>query len=214
MRDLAGQRALAQRLQVHKARNVCGHLPEHQRAWVQAKLRKAWSEPDHSKALTSLTALASQLEKTHPDAAGSLREGMEETLTLTRLGIDGALARTLRQTNNIESMSGTVRTTQRNVKRWRDGDMRLRWTAAGMREAAAHFNRVKGHRDLPKLQAAIQRELHPTIPTAQADTPKPPDLLPLLTGGQRRSETLIGLSLPAPPTQRLEPTDPAQQRPG
>ena len=172
VRDVAGQRALVQRCQVHKARNVCGHLPEHQRAWVQAKLRKAWSEPDHSKALTSLGALASQLEKTHPDAAGSLREGMEETLTLTRLGIDGALARTLRSTNSIESMSGTVRTTQRNVKRWRDGDMRLRWTAAGMAEAAAHFNRVKGHRDLPKLHDAIQRELHPTIPTEEADTLK------------------------------------------
>ena len=172
VRDVAGQRALVQRCQVHKARNVCGHLPEHQRAWVQAKLRKAWSEPDHSKALTSLGALASQLEKTHPDAAGSLREGMEETLTLTRLGIDGALARTLRSTNSIESMFDTVRTTQRNVKRWRDGDMRLRWTAAGMAEAAAHFNRVKGHRDLPKLHDAIQRELHPTIPTEEADTLK------------------------------------------
>ena len=170
VRDVAGPRALVQRCQIHKSRNVCGHLPERERPWVRAKLNKAWSEPDHAKALASLKALASGLEKTHPDAAGSLREGLEETLTLTRLGIDRTLARTLSSTNPIESMFDTVRTTQRNVKRWRDGDMRLRWTAAGMREAAAHFNRVKGHRDLPKLLEAIQQELHPAVPSEEPDT--------------------------------------------
>jgi putative transposase len=92
---------------------------------------------------------------------------MEETLTLTRLGVSGALWRTLCSTNPIESMIGTVRQTQRNVKRWREGDMRLRWTAAGMAEAQNSFRRVKGHRDLPKLLAAIRRELHPT-PTKEA----------------------------------------------
>ena len=170
VRDVAGPRALVQRCQIHKSRNVCGHLPERERPWVRAKLNKAWSEPDHAKALASLKALASGLEKTHPDAAGSLREGLEETLTLTRLGIDRTLARTLSSTNPIESMFDTVRTTQRNVKRWRDGDMRLRWTAAGMREAAAHFNRVKGHRNLPKLLEAIQQELHPAVPSQEPDT--------------------------------------------
>jgi putative transposase len=170
VRDVAGQRALVQRCQIHKSRNVCGHLPERERAWVRAKLRKAWSEPDHERALASLKALAAQLEKVHPDAAGSLREGMDETLTLTRLGVTGTLRRTLSSTNCIESMFDTVRTTQRNVKRWRDGDMRLRWTAAGMAEAQRGFRRVKGHRDLPKLLAAIHRELNPTIPTEEADT--------------------------------------------
>jgi putative transposase len=82
VRDVAGARALVQ--QIHKSRNVCGHLPDRERAWVRAKLRKAWTDPDHARALASLKALAAQLEKVHPDAAGSLREGMEETLTHAR----------------------------------------------------------------------------------------------------------------------------------
>jgi len=170
VRDVAGPKALVQRCQIHKFRNVCGHLPERERPWVQAKLSKAWADPDHARALASLKALAAQLEKVHPDAASSLREGMEETLTLTRLGVTGTLRRTLSSTNCIESMFDTVRTTQRNVKRWRDGDMRLRWTAAGMAEAQRGFRRVKGFRDLPKLIAAIRRELNPTVPTEEAVT--------------------------------------------
>jgi putative transposase len=170
VRDVAGPRALVHRCHIHKSRNVCGHLPDRERAWVRAKLGKAWADPDHARALASLKALAAQLEKVHPDAAGSLREGMEETLTLTRLGVTGTLRRTLSSTNCIESMFDTVRTTQRNVKRWRDGDMRLRWTAAGMAEAQRGFRRVKGHRDLPKLIAAIRRELHPPTPTEEAVT--------------------------------------------
>ena len=170
VRDVAGPRALVQRCRIHKSRNVCGHLPERERPWVRAKLSKAWTDPDHTRALASLKALAAQLEKVHPDAAGSLREGMEETLTLTRLGITGTLERTLSSTNCIESMFDTVRTTQRNVKRWRDGDMRLRWTAAGMAEAQRGFRRVKGFRNLPKLTNAIHRELNPTVPTEEAVT--------------------------------------------
>jgi len=169
VRDVAGVRAPVQRCQRHKERNVIDHLPERERAWVRAKLRKAWADPDHAAALSSLRALAAQLAKVNPDAAGSLREGLEETLTLTRLGVTGALKRTLCSTNPIESMLSTVRHTQRNVKRWRDGDMRRRWTAAGMAEAQRSFRRVKGHRDLPALAAAIHHELHPT-PTAEAAT--------------------------------------------
>jgi putative transposase len=170
VRNVAGARAPVQRCQRHKERNVVDHLPERERAWVRAKLRKAWADPDHAAALASLKALATQLAKVHPDAAGSLREGLEETLTLTRLGVTGALKRTLCSTNPIESMFSTVRRTQRNVKRWRDGDMRLRWTAAGMAEAQRGFRRVKGHRDLPKLTAAIRCELHPSTPTEEAAT--------------------------------------------
>jgi putative transposase len=162
VRDVAGAKAPVQRCQRHKQRNVEDHLPERERPWVRALLRKAWADPDHAAALASLQSLARTLDKTHPDAAGSLREGLEETLTVTRLGVSGALKRTLCSTNPIESMIDTVRTVQRNVKRWRSGDMRLRWTAAGMAEAQRGFRRVKGHRDLPKLLAAIARELNPT----------------------------------------------------
>jgi len=170
VRDVAGVRAPVQRCQRHKERNVIDHLPERERAWVRAKLRKAWADSDHAHALASLTALARQLANVHPDAAGSLNEGLEETLTLTRLGVSGALKRTLCSTNPIESMFDTVRHTQRNVKRWRNGDMRLRWTAAGMAEAQRGFRRVKGHRDLAALTAAIHRELHPNTPTEEAAT--------------------------------------------
>ena len=159
VRHVAGERALVHRCHIHKARNVCDHLPERERPWVRTKLNAAWKDPSHPDALASLQALAAQLARVYPDAAGSLREGMAETLTLTRLGVTGALWRTLRSTNPIESMFDTVRTTQRNVKRWQPGDMRLRWTAAGMLQAQQGFRRVKGHRDLPKLAAAIAREL-------------------------------------------------------
>jgi putative transposase len=169
VRDVAGTRAPVQRCQRHKERNVLDHLPDRERAWVRAKLRRAWTEPDHARAYAALRALERALERSHPDAAGSLREGLEETLTLTRLGVSGALKRTLCSTNPIESMIGTVRDTQRNVKRWRTGDMRMRWTAAGLAEAQRSFRRVKGHRDIAKLTAAIDREQNPS-PTKEAAT--------------------------------------------
>jgi putative transposase len=167
VRDVAGTRAPVHRCHRHKERNVVEHLPERERPWVRAKLRRARADPDHASALAALKALARSLEQTYPDAAGSLREGLEETLTLTRLGVTGALRRTLCSTNPIESMLSTVRRTQRNVTRWRGGDMRMRWTAAGLAEAHKSFRRIKGHRDLPKLTAAIRHELDPT-PTKEA----------------------------------------------
>lgn len=108
VRDVAGPRALVRRCQIHKSRNVCGHLPDRERAWVRAKLRTAWTDTDHARALASLKALAAQLEKVHRDAAGSLREAMEETLTLIRLGVSGTLRRTLSSTNCIESTFDTA----------------------------------------------------------------------------------------------------------
>jgi transposase-like protein len=143
----------------HKERNVLGHLPERDRPAVKARLRKAWAEADHPRALEQLTRLAAELDHTHPGAAGSLREGMEETLTVIRLGIKGKLKRTLESTNPAESMIDTVRTTQRNVKYWSSGEMGLRWTAAGMLEAEKQFRKVIGYKDLAKLAVAIERDL-------------------------------------------------------
>jgi len=162
VRTVLGEATPVQRCVRHKERNVLDHLPERERPFVRAKLRAAWADEDHARALASLKALACQLDKTHPSAGASLREGLEETLTVTRLGVTGTLKRTLHSTNPIESMIEIVRRTQRNVKRWRDGDMRQRWTAAGMLEAEKQFRRVKGYRQLPSLIAALQRELHPT----------------------------------------------------
>jgi putative transposase len=136
-----------------------GHLPERDRPAVKARLRRAWAETDHGRALDGLRVLAGELERTHPGAAGSLREGIEETLRLTRLGITGSLKATLQSTNPCESMIEIVRRTQRNVKRWQNGEMGLRWTAAGMLEAERQFRRVIGYKDLAKRAVAIERDL-------------------------------------------------------
>ena len=150
----------------HKERNVLEHLPERDRPAVKRRLRAAWAETDQDKALDRLQTLASELDRTHPGAAGSLREGLAETLTLTRLRIKGPLKRTLESTNPCESMIECVRRTSRNVKRWQSGEMGLRWTAAGMLEAERQFRKIIGYRDLATLIVAIEHEHTQTATTA------------------------------------------------
>jgi len=157
IRSVFGE-APVQRCVRHKERNVLEHLPERDRPAVKQRLRRAWALEDHARALDQLRLLAGELERTHPGAAGSLREGMEETLTLTRLGVTDSLKRTLQSTNPCESMLEIVRRTQRNVKRWSSGEMALRWTAAGMLEAERQFRRIIGYRDLATLAVAIERD--------------------------------------------------------
>src|SRR5436190_498122 len=149
--------APVQRCLRHKERNVLDHLPERERPAVKQRLRRAWAHDDHHRALDQLQVLARELHRSYPGAAGSLREGLEETLTLTRLDVRGNLKRTLESTNPCESMIEIVRRTQRNVKRWSSGEMALRWTAAGMLEAERQFRKIIGHRDLATLVVAIER---------------------------------------------------------
>jgi putative transposase len=148
-----------QRCVRHKERNVLDHLPERDRPLVKTRLRRAWASENHQQALDALGLLAGELEHSHPGAAASLREGMAETLTLTRLWIRGKLKATLASTNPIESMIGTVRHTSRNVKHWQNGDMCLRWTAAGMLQAETQFRKIIGYSDLAKLAHAVERDL-------------------------------------------------------
>jgi len=169
VRDVLGVSTPVQRCVRHKERNVEAHLPERDRPQVKRRLRRAWARDDHRKALDELRVLASELDRSHPGAAASLREGMEETLTLTRLGIRGSLKRTLESTNPCESMIECVRRSSRDVKRWQSGDMALRWSAAGMLEAERQFRRIIGYRDLAKLAVALEREIAPGRP-AQATT--------------------------------------------
>ncbi len=138
---------------------------ERNRALVRQRLRHAWAERDHSRALDRLEQLATELSHSHPGAAASLREGMAEPLTLTRLGITGPLTRTLASTNPIESMIECVRRTSRNVKRWQSGEMALRWTAAGLLEAERQFRRIIGYQQLATLALAIERDLAPPMTT-------------------------------------------------
>ena len=126
-------------------------------------MREAYHAETALAAEAKLTALAKELDKTHPGAAASLREGLQETLTVLRLGVPPTLARTLRSTNPIESMISICRNHSTNVKRWRDGQMALRWCAAGMVEAAAQFRRVNGHLHLPKLRDALERHFSETV---------------------------------------------------
>lgn len=147
------------RCQIHKIRNVRDHLPERMRGPVEKRMRQAYHAESALAAEAELTALAKELDKTHPGAAGSLREGLPETLTVLRLEVAPTLARTLRSTNAIESMISISRDHSRNVKRWRDGQMALRWCAAGMLEASKQFRRVNGHMHLPALRASLERHV-------------------------------------------------------
>jgi len=147
------------RCQLHKLRNVKDKLPGRLRPRVQARMRAAYHADSALDAQAQLEALARELDKTHPGAAVSLREGMAETLTVLRLDLPPTLARTLRSTNAIESMIGICREHAKNVKRWRDGQMALRWCAAGMLEASKQFRRVNSHLHLPALRAALEREV-------------------------------------------------------
>jgi putative transposase len=170
VRDVFGNHAVIARCRAHKERNVLDHLPEAERPWVRRKLRAAWANPDPGEAEAALRALAGQLDKVNPDAAASLREGLAETVTVTRLGVTGALLKTVMSTNPVESMIEIVRPHAHNVKRWQDGDMRLRWAAAGMLAAASQFRRVKGYRQLPALAAALRHSVGALDPSTRAVT--------------------------------------------
>lgn len=160
-------RPVIQRCQLHKIRNVEAKLPDRLAATVTAKMRAAYRSDDHLQAEADLRALAADLRKAHPGAAGSLLEGLTETLTVVRLGLPPILRSTLRSTNAIESMIEICRDHSSNVKRWRDGDMVLRWCAAGMGEAAKQFRRVKGFLHLPALRAALDAHGTDITPACQ-----------------------------------------------
>jgi putative transposase len=151
------------RCQQHKLRNVRDKLPERLRGPVERRMRTAYHAPSALDAEAQLEALARELDKTHPGAAASLREGLPETLTVLRLGVPPTLARTLRSTNTIESMISICRDHAGNVKRWQDGTMALRWCAAGMVEAGKQFRRVNGYLHLPALRAALEAEIATTV---------------------------------------------------
>jgi len=160
------------RCQLHKIRNVTDRLPQRLRGPVESRMRRAYHADSALDAHAQLQELARELDKTHPGAAASLREGMDETLTVLRLEVPPTLARTLRSTNAIESMISICREHAKNVKRWRDGQMAMRWCAAGMVEASKQFRRVNGHLHLPALRDALERHVaeQNVSPTPQTET--------------------------------------------
>jgi putative transposase len=160
VRDTFGNAALVQRCQIHKLRNILDHLPERQRPWVKAILQRAYRSAEVATATRLLRDLAKRLEVDHPSAAESVREGLEETLTIIALGLADALRRSLSTTNAAESLISRTRHVKRNVKRWRGGQMVLRWVAAGVLEAVKGFRRLKGHKEMPTLVAALRARDH------------------------------------------------------
>ena len=156
VRATFGEAALVQRCQVHKMRNILEYLNDRQRPWAQAILRRAYQSTDVKTAQRLLLDLARRLETEHPSAAESVREGLDETLTVLTLHLSARLRRSLATTNAAESLLSRTRHVQRNVKRWRSGQMMLRWVAAGVLEAVKGFRRVKGYADMPMLVAALR----------------------------------------------------------
>jgi putative transposase len=156
-----------QRCQLHKLRNVTDRLPDAVASTVAKRMRRAYHQPDALVAQAELEALARALDRSHPGAAASLREGLPETLPVARLGVPPTLARTLRSTNSVESMIAICRDHAANVKRWRDGQMVLRWVAAGMGEAAKQFRRVNGHLHLAALRAALDQTVPAVTPSKE-----------------------------------------------
>src|SRR5262245_52518080 len=151
-----GSNAVIQRCQIHKTRNVKAHVPEKHHAELERRLSDAYHETGYETARASLEATARWLDRINPDAASSLLEGLEETLTVVRLGVPGVLRRTLATTNPIESALSVTRRVTARVTRWRDGDMRRRWCVAGLLRAESKFRRIKGHKGIPVLIKALE----------------------------------------------------------
>jgi len=156
IRDTFGKRALIQRCQVHKVRNVLDHLPEKMRPSVAAQMKAAYRSKSKSMAKKKLLKLKDHLDNNYPDAAASLREGLDETLSIKDIGLPDALERTLSTTNMLENLNGSIRRVTRNVKRWQNGEMIKRWVVAGILEAGARFRRLRGYKGLSKLSNFLQ----------------------------------------------------------
>ncbi len=165
-----GAKALAQRCTLHKRRNVIDYLPVARRKALDRRLAGIFANADVEAGLREAKRLAAQLRRDHPDAAASLLEGLEEMFTVARLGVTGALRRSLTNTNCIESTTSTVRVATGRVKRWENGDMKKRWIATGMIEAQRSFRRVRGHTQMANLVTVIGNAVNHATPVNYAQT--------------------------------------------
>lgn len=166
VRATFGRHTLIQRCQVHKARNIAERCPKKHVASVRRTLRKAWELDDAADVERLIRDLARRMEKEAPGVSGSMLEGLDEMLTVNRLRLPPELRRSLACTNAIENVQGTIRRVTRNVKRWRDASMALRWAAAGMLEAKAGFRRLKAYRQLPALRRALAQHCPSRVATS------------------------------------------------
>jgi putative transposase len=166
--DVFGDRAVMQRCQVHKARNLKSHVSKKRWSYVKPMLNEAYRSATFATAKKKLQQLLSWLERNGEEsAASSLKEGLDETLTVLRLGLSGALCRTFATTNPIENLNGTIRRVHRNVKRWRGESMIRRWVALGIAEAAQRFRSIRGYKSMPELMAALHPNPTSVDPVSQ-----------------------------------------------
>ena len=174
IREIFSGYALIQRCQWHKRENIVGYLPKSDRKKWRRKLRRAYQKPTYEKARSALEKLHAELQEINRSAARSLQEGLEETLTLHRLGVFEEVGRSLKTTNAIENLNSLVEEYIGNVKRWHHSEQRARWFALGLLEAEQRMNRIAGHEDLPKLRKALQRDLDLSDKTRKKESVKDP----------------------------------------
>jgi putative transposase len=155
--DIFGGATPIQRCTVHKKRNVLSHLSKKHQGWVSVRLKQAYDQSNHNTAHKMLMDLGEQLDHLSPDAAKSLREGLDDTLTVQRLGLPDLLRVSLRSTNAIESVNSAIRDRSGNVKNWSSGNQVERWTAASVLENEKSFHRIRGYRELPILIASLEK---------------------------------------------------------
>jgi len=168
VRNAFGSQVLIQRCQAHKLRNVEEHLPEVMRPSVRNAIQEAYRSRNVERAKRMLGNLVRRLQEEHPGAASSLEEGLDETLTVMGFGLPEWLERFLSTTNAIENLIGTARDVSARVKRWRNARMVIRWTATGLIEAERHFRKVRDHRGMKILSAALSKKLEQALaPAAQ-----------------------------------------------
>lgn len=167
-KDVFGERALIQRCRVHKLRNVLEHLPKEKRQQAAWRLRGAWAKATAEEALKELKACVKWLDPISPCAARSLEEGLEETLTLHRLGVNELLRQSLSSTNLIESCFARTEAWTRRVKRWRNAKMVMRWGAAALLVAEKGFRRIRGHEHLAELIVALNQPQTKLVPMVKA----------------------------------------------
>ena len=152
-------RALVQRCQWHKRENVVSYLSTSEQADWRRRLQRAYTRPTYDEALPALDQLYSELEDRNQSAARSLAEGLEETLTLHRLGVYAVLGRSFKTTNCLESVNALVEERCAKVDHWKNSSQRHRWLATALVDIEPRLRKVMGYRHLPKLREALQREL-------------------------------------------------------
>ena len=166
VQEVFGDAAAVQRCTWHKRENVVAHLPKRQQATWRQKLQRAYEQPTHAEAKAALDRLTRELRVLNESAARSLAEGLEETLTLHRLGVVGELGRSFKTTNALESVMAQVEARTGKVDRWRTSDQKQRWLASALLDIEPRLRRLRGYRALPKLREALQRMLGKEVPAA------------------------------------------------